>query len=60
MIKGNTNHEFFDSAAAAYAKEVELFGLEPFPIRQVLETDPIDEAQALMYALICAEVCASG
>ena len=56
LIKGSVCHGFFDSANAAYEQGVELFGVEPFLIRQVLEVDQINEAPALMYGLICASV----
>ena len=56
LIKGEACHGFFDSDRAAYERGVEMFGAEPFLIKVVLPTDPIDQAPALTYGLIRASV----
>ena len=56
LIKERECLGFFDTDATAYEKGVEMFGVEPFLIKQVLPEDPIDQAPALTHGLLSASV----
>ena len=54
LIKGKKHYGFFDSDDKAYEKGVEIFGLEPFLIKEVLPEDVIYDIPALRLGLIDA------
>jgi len=56
LIKGECCHGVYDDDKSAYEAGVDLFGTEPFLIKQVLPEDFIDQIPALMYGLISASV----
>jgi len=56
LIKGQEQHGFYDDDEQAYTAGVELFGLQPFLIKEVVLQDQIHEIPALYLGLINASV----
>jgi len=56
LIKGQKEYGFYDDDVEAYKAGVELFGLEPFLIKEVLAEDQIHEIPAHYLGLTRAPV----
>jgi predicted HAD superfamily phosphohydrolase len=56
LIKENKDYGFYDDEEQAYKAGVELFGLQPFLIKEVVLKDQIHEIPALYLGLIYASV----
>jgi len=56
LIKGDKEYGFYDDDEQAYKAGVELFGLQPFLIKEVAVKDQIHEIPALDLGLIHASL----
>ncbi|MBI5154932.1 hypothetical protein HZA57_06820 [Candidatus Poribacteria bacterium] len=56
LIKGDTEHGFYKTDDDALAAGAELFGMQPFLIKQVLLQDPVVELTSHYLGLIHATV----
>ena len=54
LIKANEAYGFYDTDEKAYEKGAELFGVDPFLIKQILPTDTIETSPAYCLGLIHA------
>jgi len=56
IVKGSRHWGFYDTGEEAYNAAVEMFGLQPFYIKQILLEDPVHEIPAYFLGLIHASV----
>jgi hypothetical protein len=56
LIKGEQLLGVFDSAEAALEAGAERLGHEPFLIKPILASDPVEHAPALVYGLMNADL----
>jgi hypothetical protein len=56
LIKGEEDYGFFDSAENAYKHGMELFGVDPFLIKEILPEDQIHEIPAHFLGLTHASL----
>jgi len=56
LVKGEKDYGFYDNPLEAYKAGVDLFGLEPFLIKEVLPQDQIHEIPAHYLGLTHASV----
>jgi len=52
LVRGRELRDIFDTPDAAYAVGIATWGNVPFLIKQILDTDPIEQIPVLAYGLV--------